>query len=413
MHEPAHANIMIGAYEALPEKYRKMLNADQALLYDAGNYPDYFDDPTRQEEKKNAIDTEWRKYCEYPPSLPAKFMHFWPTSLFDQNARRPLYEYLLGQMLHSLKSGDNASFIKFAGCLSHAMGDSTQPAHIGPDTNCTWLGQLMPKPDSPEFANFHYHSSTEAVIGKCGTLKPPRLMGGSIAETAWILAGQVNEAIIYCRRFIVPSIQALFAKDLQTAEALAVEPVTIAAQLTSDAMFTILEIHSGTVDTSAPSSVDLRLRKADAEFHDLVYGGAILDGNKDVPPCNVPATPGQLRLSDGVKNVKGLGVLPHSGMNGPRECSMTWKIPAGVFRHFSAQAGLHAQLAVNGAVSFHVLLDGKEVWTSGRMTIDDMAQIINLELGNHQEITLKVVDANNGTSFWKNHAFWADPQLIK
>ena len=106
-------------------------------------------------------------------------------------------------------------------------------------------------------------------------------------------------------------------------------------------------------------------------------------------------------------------MLPHSGMNGPRECYMTWRIPAGVFRRFSAQVGLHAELATTGAVSFHVLLDGREEWCSGRMTAADLAQKIDLPLGGATEMTLQVCDANDGQSFWKNHAFGGEPQLRK
>lgn len=186
--------------------------------------------------------------------------------------------------------------------------------------------------------------------------------------------------------------------------------------MTSDAIFTAIKIATNSFTSAEKeelSPIDLRLLPADDEFHDLVYGEALLDGSKDVPPNNEPIIPAKLKFANGIRQVKGLGVLPHSGMNRERDCYMTWHLPWGVFNEFTATVGLHADLAIGGAVSFHVLLDGKEVWTSGRMTKDDYAKAISLKLGNAETLTLNVCDANNEKSFWKNHAIWADPFLIK
>ena len=149
------------------------------------------------------------------------------------------------------------------------------------------------------------------------------------------------------------------------------------------------------------------------EFHDLVYGGAVPDGNRDVPPNNAPVIPGQLRISGHIETLPGLGMLPHSGMNGERCCYMTWILPQNVFQRFTAFAGMHATLAVGGAAEFRVLLDGECVWSSGRMTAEMDASAVSVELGSASSITLKVLDANNGSSFWRNHAYWGKPELSR
>lgn len=416
MNFDAHNIIFQNAVAVLPENIRKVFTPYPELINIAANYPDIFDDPSKPEKEKIKADPEWKKYCIYPDELAGRALHFWPYGINQQHERRSLNQYLLEQMTAAYKSGHIQDFIKFSGCLSHLFGDTTQPAHLGCDLDLKFISQLLPKPNTTMFKDFHYHTDIEAVTGKCGRLTSPKLLGLSALEASWRLAGRNTEAVVYCRRFIVPILQALFAGDTAKAVENASEPLTIAAQLTADSIFTAVKIAEGSFSTEEKeklNSVDLRLLPADDEFHDLVYGTALLDGSKNVPPANAPVVPAKLKFSDGIRQVKGLGVLPHSGMNRERDCYMSWYLPRGVFKKFCADAGLHSDLAVGGAVSFHILLDGKEVWASGRMTRDDYAENVSLDLGNTETLTLKVCDANEGKTFWKNHAVWADPQLRK
>ena len=408
----SHPKIMIGAYLSLPEEMRRTLNLPLELVGNVGNYPDYFDDPTRPVEQKRAIDPDWETYTVYPEELEAPMLHFFPAPPSEQWKRIGIYTYLLKRMTVSFREKKYSDFIKFSGCLSHAMGDATQPAHIGPDSSNVFLSQMLPVPPGrPHLKAFHYHTSVEAVNGECGPLPPPRLLGASEAEVAWKTASDAQNAVVYCRRFIIPTIQALFDNDLKKAESFAAEPVTIAAELTANAIYSAIRIARCEIGELPP--VDLRRLLPVEEFHDLVYGAAVLDGNRNVPPNNVPVTPGLLRVNGRPETFPGLGMLPHSGMNGERSCYMTWVLPRQVFKRFPALAGMHATLAVGGAAEFQVLLDGETVWSSGRMTMEMDAAAISVELGSASTITLKVLDANNGSSFWRNHAYWGKPQLLR
>lgn len=409
MNGTSHANIMRGAYAALPEEIRRIINQPEKLIGDAGNYPDFFDDPTVSEEEKYRIDPEWKKYTVYPGYLPARHLHFISAPVSCQFERIPVYTYLFEQMITSCREENYSDFIKFSGCLSHAMGDATQPAHIGPDSNNLFISQMLPVPDKPYLKDFHYHTSVEAVNGECTDLAVPVMLGISAAEAGWRLACDCQQAVIYCRRFIVPTIQALFENDQGKAEALAVEPVTLAAQMTANAIYTAFMIAEG--KNEELSDVDLRLLPPMEQFHDLVYGSAILDGNKKVPPNSAPITPGKLNINGNTVTLSGLGMLPHSGMNGERSCYMTWLLPEKVFRLFTGKAGLHIELGNGGAVEFQVLLDGKIAWSSGRMTVDSQAMEISLAINTARSLTLKVLAAGSESSFWKNHAYWGEPEL--
>ena len=405
----SHRRIMIGAWNSLPEEMRRMPDISPELVGNAGNYPDYFDDPTRPDHDKEQIDPDWKTYTFYPEETGTRTLHSFPAPPADQWKRIRVYTYLFRRMTGALREKRFPEFIKFAGCLSHGLGDATQPAHLGPDSNNVLLGQMLPVPDRPYLKDFHYHTSVEAVNGECGVLPPPRLLGGSEAEAAWRTAADAQRSAAYCRRFLIPTVQALFDGDLKRAESFAVEPVTIAAGETANALYSAIRIARG--ETGDLPCVDLRLLPPAEEFHDLVYGGAVLDGNRNVPPNNVPVTPGELRIHGRSERLPGLGMLPHSGINGERSCFMTWLLPPGVFRRFAALVGMHALLAVGGAAEFLVLLDGKKVWSSGRMTAEMEAVAVSVDLGSASSLTLKVMDAANGTSFWKNHAYWAKPEL--
>lgn len=412
MNSLAHANIMEGACAALPPALRTVLAPAAKLLATASNYPDIFGDPTRPVDAKDRVDPAWRRFCMLPAELGGASVHAWPFQATQQPKWRPVTQHLLAQAVDAQRHGDLESFVKFAGCVSHLIGDALQPAHI---VDLALLAKLLPAP--PERAGFHYHTDVEAVTGRCGPLRPPRLLGLDAAEAAWRLAALNTQAIDRVYRGIVPMLQALFAGRADEAESWADTPVTEAAQITADLVYTGLRLAAEDISSderAALAEVDLRIWPTDEAFHDSVYGAAILDGNRSTPPSGAPIVPARLRMPDGTtRPARGLGVLPHSGMCGPRTCWMRYSLPPGVFDRFEALAGMHAVLTTDGAAEFVIALDGREAFRSGRRGAADAALPIRVVLGAAAEITLTVEDANDGRTFWNNHAFWAEPQLIR
>jgi hypothetical protein len=412
MNKQAHANIMVGAFEALPEEFRSTLEPMKTLLPSVGNYPDLFDNPTVSDEEKSKIDRAWKRFCVFPKDMDAANLHSWPHPIAAQAKSRPISRHWLTQAIEASRQGDHEAFIKFIGCLSHWFGDLTQSAHI---VDSQLLAELMPAP--PAMSGFHYHTDLEAVTGECGSLRQPQLLGLNVEEVSWRQAAINTEAMREYRRYVIPLLQAIFAGKNAEAEQRAEPPVTKAAQLTLDMMYTALKLAGENVSTAerqAFATVDLRLWKADSEMHDLVYGGAILDGNRATPPAGASVMAGKLLFPNGeTRAIPGLGVLPHSGMNGPRNCWMRYSLPVGVFSRFEAVIGMNAELTHEGAADFVVLIDGREVFRSGPQTVKDPATLISIKLDSANELTLKVEDVNNGKTFWNNHAYWGEPKLVK
>ena len=412
MNADAHAIIMLAAFEMLDEQLRAALASQRDLLADAGNYPDIFDNPTKPDAEKDPVDPDWRRFCRFPDDLPGPCMHMWPKHpVTQQQHRRPMIEHLLRSASDALAGGENDAFVKFVGCLSHYIGDVCQPAHL---MDLALLEQLIPPP--AHWRDFHYHTDLEAVTGPCAALEPPRPLGVDVEEIAWRLAGACSLAAVDCRQYVVPSVQALFAGDDTEAQRLAQGPVTRSAQLTADVWSSLWHASRGTLPPNAETLAELDLRHwpADEQRHDSVYGAAIVDGNRRLAGAQRTVAKAMLAGDDGQpRAVTGLGVLPHSGMNGPRDTWLHYSLPPRVFDRFDAAAGLHAELGAAGAVAFVVELDGREVFRHETRDANAPATPVHVPLHDATTLTLRVEDASGGRSFWDNHTVWARPRLIR
>ena len=415
MNSLAHSKILKEALNAIPNKYLEgiVFDSDTDLINKVGNYPDFFASPIRTDEGKAAIDPRWRDYSFFGLDSRADDLHSW---LRLKLPKTKLIQHYLEAMIESLKNKQRTDFIKYTGCLSHFFGDTLQPAHLDIDSAMSLTMELLPVPDSMNNIGFNYHTRIEAVTGECSPLDAPQIQGRSIQEAAWRLNGRLRQGESYCRRFIVLIVQALFDNDQAEASAAASIPLTAASQATADAILTSLSL-AGVLDASAnivPDVVDLRDFRPDEEYQDMVYGAkAIIDGNRNARPNLMePVQPGKLNTQNGITEFSGLGVLPHSGMDGPLESWMRWDLPENTFHIFTSLVGMHAELGLAGAVEFELLVDDHLAWRSGRMLATDIAKKVEVNISNANSITLKVVDANNRNTFWDNHAFWAEPQLV-
>ncbi|MCC6240425.1 MAG: NPCBM/NEW2 domain-containing protein [Phycisphaerales bacterium] len=410
MNGEAHRRIMKAALGALPENEQKILALTMDQVPDAGNYPDFFDDPTRPEADKNAIDPEWRRFCRFPSNLAAAAMHHWPYNQLQSEEIRPMLEHLFSQCVQALAGSDILGAVKFIGCLSHYLGDATQPAHL---IDIDLMERLVPPPE--KYKGFHYHHDLEAITGQCSRLEPAEMLGASVAESMWRLADYIGASFESCQQYIVPSLQAIFADNIPEAERLAGLPMTISAQLTLHVMHTAIHLAKCVPDRSSDTqsqSVDLcDVRPVDF-FNDMVYGGVIRDGNRDHPPRG-KIVPAKLRIGGQIRAVHGLGVFPHSGISRARDCYLTYSLPNDVFTRFECQVGLHPEIATGAAVEFMVELDGQIVWQSGRLTEKDDAAAVSIPVKQAKRITLRAVDASGGKSFWTNHCVWGQPVLIR
>lgn len=103
---------------------------------------------------------------------------------------------------------------------------------------------------------------------------------------------------------------------------------------------------------------------------------------------------------NGTKYAKGLGVHAYSeirlALNG--RCSA-----------FKVNVGIDDEVGSRGSVVFHVMVDGKERYTSPVMTGAGGAESVSVNLTGASELALVVTDADDGPYF--DHADWAGAQI--
>ncbi len=409
----SHRRIVVAAAEVLPQPHRTFVRADMDLLERVGNYPDMFDAPTRSDSEKDNLDADWRRFCRFPVAMAGPTMHAWPHPCTASRQIRPLLEHLMGGAVGALGNSDGATAVKFLGCISHYLGDCTQPAHL---IQLSLLERMLPRPAGME--SLHYHTDIETVTGRVGALRSPTLLGACLPEIAWRTASVIAHDFYHCQQYVVPLLQAIFSRNAAEAERVAGEPMTVAAQATADVWYSLLCLGRGRLETETSqlaglAHVDLRNLPPSDSFVDLVYGAVIRDASRQDPP-NGPLVPARLRFAGGeVRTVHGLGVLPHSGMTGPRECHLSYDLPEAVFQRLECQVGLNADIGGDGAVRFQVELDGRPVVTTDSMTIASPAEALSVPLGQAETLTLRVLDASDGRGFWHNHAIWGEPVLVR
>ena len=247
MHYPAHTIIYNAAIEALPQEMRRRFAFSKETLGVFANYPDLFDDPGRPRTEKSKIDPDFERYAIYRnPDFPRLMfrLHAAAGSPLRQQERIWLYVHFYRSMSDAAARGDFADLAKTGGCLSHLIGDTLQLAHLFPeypDDEC--IRRLLPPPALPEFSHpGGIHTQLEAVIGKCGVLRPEDPFGETVHEAAWHTALRLHEAAEKFQALVIPAVQALYAKDSDRLERIVSEPLTRSAELTRDALVTVFRI---------------------------------------------------------------------------------------------------------------------------------------------------------------------------
>jgi alpha-galactosidase len=81
----------------------------------------------------------------------------------------------------------------------------------------------------------------------------------------------------------------------------------------------------------------------------------------------------------------------------------------GACTSFTADVGIDNEVAVNGSVIFHVLVDGKPVYTSARKTGGQSAERVAVDITGARSLLLY---ADDDGSFSYDHADWADAKIV-
>ena len=371
----------------------------------ASNYPDYFAAGDMSVEKNIQLDPDWLEYAMIPVDNDEFVVH----AIFNPKAIRCSYpaplNHWMTKSIAAIKSGDTERAAKFAGCISHIIGDTGQAAHVFEDQ---LLKQLMPQGDKC----FVIHSTIEKVCGKIADAEyAPRLLGATMAELCWRL---IEELEMLKRREtgeVIPIMQAILPEDNAAAEASATRTAGHCAELFADLLFSLWAIASGKTD-GAVDEFDLRRLIPVNQYCDMLFNYEIMLDHIPGREINRP-----LPLNPGTESdLPGICLLanmaPH--FRNVREAFVEYSIPGGVFKYFTALIGLNHHALNQTSAVFKVELDGKTIFESDALDAETPLAKVKIELGNAKLLRLSARDSRRApcdTKFF--YPVFAIPRLTK
>ncbi len=325
--------------------------------------------------------------------------------------------FFMGKAVAALQAGNVGDAARYAGTVAHALEDWSCPAHVVPGDNMfTLFQQFLPPPDAMQ--NKLLHSPVEA--GKfevtIGGFKP-MLLGATVDEAAFNLLHRLNSATILARAQTIPIIQALYAGDSNAVTAAQLKAATKGATVVADALHTLLCLGTRQPDAGAVAqfnSVDLaqcwpleatNLFFAQQTFFSKPYWGhahmgGVLEGGSNAAPI-------KLRVEEN----GGVAIKEFAnGVGTGTRSSLTYLVPAGVYRQFTVLAGLHPELGAKGGVEFTVFGNEKKL-ASVALTGDQPAHRFDCDLTG--VTNLQLVATAKGGDPKANYAIWAEPRLVK
>lgn len=356
----------------------KFNQADAEYMIETSNYPDIFWGLTANDQQKDSIDLEWRKYILAPEGNVHQLMD--PLRL--RETFPSLIKFWIDAAMKALTENNSREAAGMFGCLSHLIGDTAQAAHLMDERI---ISDLFPQKNTC----YMTHGTIERINGEIPDIPyTPRLLGGCAAELEWRLLEEL--AILQQKeKAELPMIfMALENRDMTAAEESAGRSATHAAELLADAIHTAMLIDTG-ISPEKLSDIDLRLLLPCDQFCDSYFNFRIMIDQ--IPGTDI-YQPLPLELSEGA--TPGIAMLPYlaPSFKGVREAYAEYLIPAGIFAEFTAKVGLNRVARNETPAVFEVWLDDVKAYESTPCDIQSPPLRISLPLGNASRIKLRVID---------------------
>ena len=404
---PMHSSITEAAFDALPEWERGVLAEQRARLIE---YDCMIPDLARAASNRAKLG----KYAVLPNGDP--FTH-------EPHSRQHNYDQMLHyvtQAAEQIRAGNADEASRYAGCLLHFLEDCGSPAHSIPGDNQHGLMKdLIAVPEA--FRDRPLHGLIED-----GQLRldlagyKPRLLGTTPEEATFHLVERLHFAVRNARSQVIPILQGVFAKDQPAMDAGRRKAATVDAQISADALHTILcigknrfddaeKVQLENVDMVALTPLEVIAQSyfpQNAFFSNPYFGcptpnGVLKDGTEKQPLVLKVMENGALAERT---FARGLGLGTHT--------RVSYALPARTYDRFECRVGLHAPLGAEGSVAFRIYADGEAVYDSGIITGADASRKVSLPIWRVRELSLDI-EARGKSAPGKNHAVIAEPLLFK
>jgi len=325
--------------------------------------------------------------------------------------------YFMGKAVAALRAKRVPDAARFMGTICHQIEDYGSPAHTLPGDNMfTLLQQFLPPSEAMKDQLLHGPIENGDLPVKIDGYRP-RLLGTIVEEASWRLLHRIHEGILNARSTTVPIIQALYASDAKAVETAQMKAATVDAQITADALHTMLclgaERYEPEAERALAQAPISALWPLEAEslyypqkqfFSSPNWGfphtGVILAEGKKAQPLKLRVTG---RDGASVEREFPNGISAGMGK------SLTFLLPRGVYHGFTVLAGLHPGLGANGKVEFTITGDGQPL-ASAVVSGAEPAHAFECDVRQIAELQLTLTSRGDPRS---QYAIWAEPTLWK
>ena len=400
-----HLAITRGALEVLPAWQKELLGPELAALGDRYcMIPDHvFTD------KENA------RFAQMESSPGVVYLEKLHLPQPTQSANLETVRYFVDKAVASWKTGATGDAARYLGTLCHLIEDFGSPSHTLPRDNMfTLFQQFLPPTERMQGQLLHGPVENGDFTVSLGDY-PPQLLGTSVAEASWHLLHRIHQGILNARSTTLPIIQALYAGDDAARVRHQLKAATVDGQIVADLIHTVICLGTDRFDPDSARRLDRvtlselwpveaeHLYYPQAQFFSQPYWGhpavnAVLENGTTARPLRLRVTESGTRVEKAF--AKGLGV----GMGK----TLSFHLPKGVYRRFTALAGLQAGLGDTGRVEFIVLGDDQPLF-SQVVSGTDAAQAVDCDISAVTVLQLRA--ESRGLNPKSHYAVWADPSL--
>ena len=339
---------------------------------------------------------------------------------FHDRALRTL-DHFLGRIVGALRAGAIGDAARFAGTMAHYVEDHACPGHALDDTDLEIVKDLLPPPARLRLLPFHsMMEKSPAPFSLDG--HAPRLYGTLIPQASANFIDRLAELTRHGRACVLPFFQSFYAGDPATADALNASICRLAAGVLADFLHTATAIAFDRIGEDERRALAVK-KLADAQPHrltawaphpyDQLAAGDLRGVN--VTPSHEPAPCALLRDRGGRLEAED---VPES-LGATPLYEHAFHVPAGVYRKFSTDYGVHATLGANQPIVFEVWCDERLLFqdvrrageAAGSATLDWPGDGTQLRLVATVGADAPVKRINGRPVSFAGHAVWGRPRL--
>ena len=415
MDSKAHKYIVRQAIEFLPEPEKEFWSRNLSLMEVSSTYLDVFAAPSFVSEEMAKSEPDWRELVHQRIGGEEVLLHTAVANMRFHKTGDAILKSYLRRIVDALFEDDLKMAAKLAGCFSHFIGDTGQPAHAVDDEQVV---ELFPYPS--DSAYMMPHPAVESIIGVSMRDYSPSILAANVDELSWICVERFSSLRRSVRSLVIPMLSAIYEGAPDKAQSGADLAVQLCVEFFCDLLYTLssMNLNDSAIESlkAEPTLSISQLTPID-KFCDMMFGYApMIDKHPDFSKKEglaYPLVPFDLGIGG---LIEGIALFPDMapGCLNVREAFVEYEIPPGMFKRFSAIVGLNHLCDNAAAAVFEVALDGETVYTSPVLSDKTPGAVVDIRLKSASRIRLSARDSRDApcsTAFF--YPIWGNPTLIK